>query len=220
MTMRKTIGLSLAVLIVSTTAWAKDAAHATQHHRNPSEKTRAAKAPAAASAGERQAIEQRRRPGRERTLARTDRRERSREDGARPLPPADRVIGSLHSIGPREIGKAAWYGAHRLGARTASGEPLDAIHATAAHRTLPLHTLVRVTNLGNGRSAICTINDRGPVSRSLLIDLSPRTADELDMRSAGIARVSIEPVAETAATAAAATTATMATTTSSSGAAH
>jgi len=171
MRMRQTIGLSLAVLIVSTTAWAKEA-HAAHHRGSPSEKTRAAKAPAASS--------------------------------ERRLPPADRYIGSVHSIGPRVIGKAAWYGAHRLGARTASGEPLDAVHATAAHRTLPLHTLVRVTNLGNGRSTICTINDRGPVSRSLLIDLSPRTADELDMRSAGIARVSVEPVADEAATGAAA----------------
>ena len=79
--------------------------------------------------------------------------------------------------------------------RTASGDRLDAVRATAAHRSLPLHSLVRVTNLKNGRSVIAKINDRGPVSRSLLIDLSPRCAEEIDMKRSGIVTVAIEPVA-------------------------
>ena len=114
------------------------------------------------------------------------------------LPPPDRYIGTVHVTGRREIGSAAWYGGYPLGRRTASGERLDAVHPTAAHRSLPLHSLVRVTNLSNGRSIIATINDRGPVSRSLLIDVSPCVADELEMRSAGIATVAVEPVARAA----------------------
>ena len=77
----------------------------------------------------------------------------------------------------------------------ASGERLDAVHATAAHRSLPLQSLVRVTNLDNGRSVIAKITDRGPVSRKLLIDVSPSVADTLDMRRSGLATVAVEPVA-------------------------
>jgi rare lipoprotein A len=68
------------------------------------------------------------------------------------------------------------------------------VHPTAAHRTLPLHSLVRVTNLNNGRSAVVRINDRGPASHALLIDLSPAAAAELDMKRDGLVPVAIEPV--------------------------
>ncbi|HEX3861579.1 MAG TPA: septal ring lytic transglycosylase RlpA family protein [Stellaceae bacterium] len=111
------------------------------------------------------------------------------------LPPPDQYLGSVRVIGRREIGSAAWYGGYHVGRRTASGDLLDAVHATAAHRSLPLNSMVRVTNLTNGRSVIAKINDRGPVSHSLLIDVSPNVADRLDMRRAGIVRVSVEPVA-------------------------
>jgi rare lipoprotein A len=104
-------------------------------------------------------------------------------------------------VGRPEICEAAWYGGGFLGQRTASGEPLDSVHVTAAHRTLPLFTRVRVTNLRNGRSVIATINDRGPVSHHLLIDLSPRAAQELHMVSSGVAPVQIEPVVVSKATA-------------------
>jgi rare lipoprotein A len=60
---------------------------------------------------------------------------------------------------------------------------------------LPLYSLVKVTNLNNGRSVVVTINDRGPVSPRLLIDVSPRAADELNMRGDGIIPVAIEQVA-------------------------
>lgn len=110
------------------------------------------------------------------------------------LPPPDEYISRVRVVGRPEIGKAAWYGGDFLGQRTASGEPLDSVHITAAHRTLPLFSRVRVTNLRNGRSVIATINDRGPVSRRLLIDLSPRAARELHMIGAGVAPVEIEPV--------------------------
>ena len=101
----------------------------------------------------------------------------------------------LQSVSRREIGRASWYGNHHVGRKTATGERLDTMHPTAAHRTLPLHSLVKVTNLNNGRSVVVTINDRGPVSPRLLIDVSPRAADELNMRHAGIVPVAIEQVA-------------------------
>ena len=108
----------------------------------------------------------------------------------------DRKIAQVRAIGPCQLGSAAWYGGRYIGRRTSSGTRLDQIHATAAHRTLPLNSLVRVTNLSNGRSVVVRITDRGPVSKSLLIDMSPKAADELAMKTAGIVPVSIEQVVE------------------------
>jgi len=107
-------------------------------------------------------------------------------------------LAQLKAVGPRETGRAAWYGGRYVGRRTSSGERLDSTHATAAHRTLPLNALVRVTNLNNGRSVVVRITDRGPVSESLLIDMSPKAAEELEMKAAGIVPVSIERVIEVA----------------------
>jgi rare lipoprotein A (peptidoglycan hydrolase) len=65
----------------------------------------------------------------------------------------------VQTVGPRQVGSAAWYGGRYVGRRTSSGERLDRVHATAAHRDLPLNTLVRVTNLDNGRSVVVRITD-------------------------------------------------------------
>ena len=111
---------------------------------------------------------------------------------------AEGSILRVKAIGPCQLGRAAWYGGRYVGRRTSSGELLDQIHATAAHRTLPLNSLVRVTNLNNGRSVVVRITDRGPVSERLLIDMSPRAADELAMKTAGIVPVTIEQVVEVA----------------------
>lgn len=111
---------------------------------------------------------------------------------------SDARLIKVKAIGPCQIGSAAWYGGRYIGRRTSSGEPLDQIHATAAHRTLPLNSLVRVTNLNNGRSVVVRITDRGPVSQRLLIDMSPKAADELAMKTAGVVPVSIEQVVEVA----------------------
>jgi rare lipoprotein A (peptidoglycan hydrolase) len=108
----------------------------------------------------------------------------------------DRKIAQVKAIGPCQLGSAAWYGGRYVGRPTSSGMLLDQTHATAAHRTLPLNTLVRVTNLNNGLSVIVRITDRGPVSERLLIDVSPKAADELAMKTAGIVPVSIEQVVE------------------------
>ncbi|HTZ37980.1 MAG TPA: septal ring lytic transglycosylase RlpA family protein [Stellaceae bacterium] len=121
--------------------------------------------------------------------ARADARARRRH-----LAAADDAAPAVRSAGRAETGTAAWYGGRYVGRRTTSGERLDTVHPTAAHRTLPLNSLVRVTNLHNGRSVICRITDRGPVSPSLLIDMSPRAAEELAMKKAGLVPVKVEPV--------------------------
>ena len=97
-----------------------------------------------------------------------------------------------HTTGTTLFGKAAWY--HLVGRQTASGEILDTVTATAAHRSLPLASYAKVTNLGNGHSVVVKINDRGPYTRGRILDLSPRAADALDMKHAGVAAVVIEPV--------------------------
>ena len=99
--------------------------------------------------------------------------------------------------GSSQFGKAAWYGF--VGGRTASGEILDTVTATAAHRSLPLASYAKVTNLDNSRSVVVKINDRGPYTRGRIIDLSPRAADALDMKRAGVVPVVIEPLLSLAA---------------------
>jgi rare lipoprotein A len=107
-----------------------------------------------------------------------------------------RDVGALKVVGYRETGRAAWYGGKRhLGHRTASGDVLDDERPTAAHRSLPLNSLARVTNLNNGRSVVVTVTDRGPHGRGRLIDVSPRAADVLDMKRDGVVPVAVEPVA-------------------------
>jgi rare lipoprotein A len=81
-----------------------------------------------------------------------------------------------------------------VGKKTASGEILDGITPTAAHRSLPLASYVKVTDLDNSRSVIVKINDRGPYTRGRIIDLSPCAADVLEMKRAGVATVVIEPL--------------------------
>jgi rare lipoprotein A (peptidoglycan hydrolase) len=106
---------------------------------------------------------------------------------------ADPRWGPAHVTGSPEIGQAAWY--DLLGSRTSSGERLDAVTPTAAHRWLPLGSSAKVTDLDTGRSVIVKINDRGPYRRRFIIDLSPRAAEQLGMIHTGTAAVAVEPVA-------------------------
>lgn len=91
-----------------------------------------------------------------------------------------------------EIGMASWYGPGFHGKRTANGEKFNQHDITAAHRTLPMPSLVRVTNLINGRIIIVRINDRGPFSKDRIIDLSQGAAEELGMKGAGLAKVRVQ----------------------------
>jgi rare lipoprotein A len=89
-------------------------------------------------------------------------------------------------------GEASWYGPGFFGNRTASGEVLRPGTLTAAHRTLPFGTRVRVTNLWNGRQAVVRINDRGPFHGGRVIDLAHGAAQELGVVASGVARVKLE----------------------------
>ena len=94
-------------------------------------------------------------------------------------------------------GRASWYGPGFRGRKTASGEIFDDSKFTAAHKTLPLGSIAKVTNLSNGKSVKVEINDRGPYVDGRIIDLSHAAAHALGMVDRGVAHVEIEPVSET-----------------------
>ncbi|ART81603.1 hypothetical protein CBP31_02295 [Oceanisphaera profunda] len=89
-------------------------------------------------------------------------------------------------------GKASYYGTRHHGRKTASGERFNKNALTAAHRTLPFGSLVRVTNLNNHKSIVVRINDRGPYAKGRIIDLSEQAAREINMVRAGVAQVRVE----------------------------
>ena len=93
-----------------------------------------------------------------------------------------------------QVSFASWYGPGFHGNQTADGELFDMNALTAAHRTLPFNSYVRVTDLATGRSVIVRINDRGPYNRRRIIDLSARAARELGITDDGTARVRIDVV--------------------------
>ncbi len=93
-----------------------------------------------------------------------------------------------------ETGIASWYGDPFHGRRTAIGEVYDMNELTAAHKTLQLPTYARVTNLGNGRSVVVKINDRGPYVNNRIIDLSRRAAQLLGFEQQGVAKVRVQVV--------------------------
>ncbi len=95
-----------------------------------------------------------------------------------------------------ETGIASWYGPGFHSKTTANGERFNENELTAAHRTLQLPSLVRVTNLENGKSVVLRVNDRGPFARSRIIDVSKRAADLLEFRGKGTARVRVQVLAE------------------------
>ena len=170
MSMRLLIGISLACLVISGSAIGKAPEKSTSHQ--PSEA-------AVFSQGNEQ--------------GRTEQRCASFD------PPAGACAGSpalycsqLRTAGISLFGKAVWY--NLVGRPTTSGEILDTVIATAAHRSLPLASYAKVTNLDNGRWVVVKINDRGPYTRGRILDLSPRAADALDMKRAGVVAVDVEPL--------------------------
>jgi rare lipoprotein A len=98
----------------------------------------------------------------------------------------------LISGGGEAVGVASYYAAEHDGRRTASGEVFDMRAMTAAHRTLPFGTRVRVTNLENGRHAVVRINDRGPFGKGRILDVSYAAARALGFVGRGTARVRVE----------------------------
>jgi rare lipoprotein A len=122
------------------------------------------------------------------------------------IPAGTYKVGKPYSIGGvwyypkvdytyRETGIASWYGPKFHKRKTANGQIFDMNAISAAHRTLPLPSMVRVTNLTNGRSLKVLVNDRGPFAHGRIIDLSRRGAQLLGFERAGIARVRVEIIA-------------------------
>lgn len=110
-------------------------------------------------------------------------------------PPAEPALTGVLPLLASFEGNASWYGPGFSGRRTASGEVFDPGQLTAAHRTLPFGTVVRVVNLANGLSVQVRINDRGPFKPDRVIDLSRAAAEELDLVRTGVDRVRVEPLA-------------------------
>ena len=113
----------------------------------------------------------------------------------RPYSVAGRMYVPEENRGYREEGLASWYGDDFHGRLTANGEVFDMASLTAAHPTLPIPSYARVTNLGNGKSLIVRVNDRGPYHGNRLIDVSNRAAELLEFKRNGVARVRVEYVA-------------------------
>lgn len=109
--------------------------------------------------------------------------------GAIPPAPAPRPDGTLTGRSHALDGIASFYWQEQM---TASGERFDRTAMTAAHRTLPFNSRVRVTNLANGRAVVVRINDRGPFKAGRVIDLSWAAAGEIDMRAKGLTKVKVE----------------------------
>ncbi|MBF7072623.1 septal ring lytic transglycosylase RlpA family protein [Glaciecola sp. MH2013] len=100
----------------------------------------------------------------------------------------------LTGKGFAESGQASWYGQKFHGHRTSNGEVYDMFRMTAAHKTLPLPSFVKVTNLDNQKTAVVRVNDRGPFHPGRIIDLSYAAAKKLDVISTGVANVKIEVI--------------------------
>jgi rare lipoprotein A len=103
---------------------------------------------------------------------------------------------TLYSTVSTQHGKASYYAGRWIGRKTANGEIYRAADVTAAHKTLPFNTMVRVTNQRNGKSVIVRINNRGPYIRGRIIDLSWEAAKAIDMVKAGVVPVKVEVLRE------------------------
>ena len=106
----------------------------------------------------------------------------------------------FHHPGAVEVGTASWYGfgPWHPGRRTASGERLNPQAMTCAHRTLPLGSVVKVTDVATGKDIVLEVNDRGPYGRGRIVDLSEGAAKELGIRKKGVTLVRLEVVSEPA----------------------
>lgn len=105
-----------------------------------------------------------------------------------------RYVPLLKADGFREEGLASWYGVEEHGNRTSNGERFDMRKPTAAHKTLPLGSIVRVTSKATGKSIVVRVNDRGPFVAGRIVDLSYRAAQDLDIVGGGLTPVLLEVV--------------------------
>jgi rare lipoprotein A len=119
----------------------------------------------------------------------TSSRQAASEEKPEPKPQLDRS-------GRKRVGAASFYAQKFAGKKMADGAPMDPQGDNAASKTLPLGTTAKVTNLGTGRSAVVTIQDRGPYVKGRIVDLSPSTARKIGItQDQGVARVTVVPIA-------------------------
>jgi rare lipoprotein A len=115
---------------------------------------------------------------------------------ATPIPVSTNATAKKATVKGRhhwyQLGVASWYGRFFQGKKTASGQPYDEYAMTCAHRTLPLGSVLRVTNLRNHKSVVVLVNDRGPVPEDRVIDLSYAAANTLGFSDRGLAPVKVE----------------------------
>ena len=116
----------------------------------------------------------------------------------KPYVVAGRTYNPEDNTNYRTEGMASWYGTDFHGRRTANGEVFDMESISAAHPTLPLPSYVRVTNLANKKSLIVRVNDRGPFHGNRVLDVSHKSAQLLDFKGAGVARVKVEYIGRAA----------------------
>jgi rare lipoprotein A len=117
-------------------------------------------------------------------------------EAAKVTSPLANASGRKAHTGPNskgyQVGTASWYGTEFQGKQTASGEPFDMLDFTAAHPSLPLGTMVKVTNLRNGKQVVVRVNDRGPVVDGRIIDLSYNAARALGFKERGVQKVRLD----------------------------
>jgi rare lipoprotein A len=107
---------------------------------------------------------------------------------------ANSTAVATHAQAHQLSGPASWYGGKFHGRTTANGERYDMHKLTAAHKTLPFGTKVKITNERNGESVVVRINDRGPFAGRRIIDLSRAAADKIGMLRSGVAPVTVEVI--------------------------
>jgi len=106
--------------------------------------------------------------------------------------PEPRPLIPSYEVQSVQSGKASYYYGRWIGRKTANGEIYRAQDITAAHKTLPFNTMVRVTNLNNGKQVLVRINNRGPYVKGRIIDLSLEAAKKVEMTKAGVVPVKLE----------------------------
>ena len=115
----------------------------------------------------------------------------ARQEKTAQVPPAGR---HLDRSGKTRKGKASYYGRRFHGKKMANGEPMKPDSNAAASKTLPVGTVAKVTNLDNNKSDVVVVKDRGPYVPDRIIDVTPKTADKLDMKEKGVAPVAVTPL--------------------------
>lgn len=110
------------------------------------------------------------------------------------LPPRPTLIDSTDCSGNTQRGRASYYARYFSFREMADGRPMNPHTNVAASKTLPIGTVAKVTNLENGKSATVKIEDRGPYVKGRVVDVTPKTADDLGMKQKGVVPVVIKPI--------------------------